>query len=119
MSGCHRKRDNDAPENQEANHRHRNRDDDPPAKLSYFEKRLSGNFIESAFTRDNTIVRAISNIDPVKSGVLLTTLDVQHVHKWAQDLTKLQRNLMPASNVFDPGILFYIYFKTKQIYIHV
>ena len=87
----HRKRDNDAPESQEANYRHRNRDDDPPAKLSYFEKRLSGNFIESAFTRDNTIVRAISNIDPVKSGVLLTTLDVQHVHKWAQDLTKLQR----------------------------
>jgi hypothetical protein len=40
---------------------------------------------------NSSIVRSISNIDPVKSGVLLTFLDIPHLYKWTQDLMQLQR----------------------------
>jgi hypothetical protein len=53
----------------------------------------SGNNSSSieSYHRENTFVRSVSNIDPTKSGVLLTYLDIIHVVKWYQDLRKLQK----------------------------
>jgi hypothetical protein len=43
------------------------------------------------YHRENTIVRSVADINPMKSGVLLTSLDISHVYKWYKDLIKLQK----------------------------
>jgi hypothetical protein len=59
---------------------------------SYFKKRLSSlQSIAEDSIRENTVVRSVANIDIVKSGILLTYLDISHLHKWTQDLIRLQR----------------------------
>jgi hypothetical protein len=59
---------------------------------SYFKKRLSSlQSIAEDSIRENTVVRSVANIDIVKSGILLTYLDISHLHKWTQDLMRLQR----------------------------
>jgi hypothetical protein len=59
---------------------------------SYFKKRLSSlQSIAEDSIRENTVVRSVANIDIVKSGILLTCLDISHLHKWTQDLIRLQR----------------------------
>jgi hypothetical protein len=59
---------------------------------SYFRKRLSGlqSVAEDSIV-ENTVVRTVANIDPVKSGILLTYLDIKQLYKWSQDLIRLQR----------------------------
>jgi hypothetical protein len=41
--------------------------------------------------RGSTYVRTMPSIDPVKSGVCLTFLDIPQVYKWSQDLIALQK----------------------------
>jgi hypothetical protein len=46
---------------------------------SYFKKRLSSlQSIAEDSIRENTVVRSVANIDIVKSGILLTYLDISH-----------------------------------------
>jgi hypothetical protein len=59
--------------------------------VSYFKKRLSNDTFMNIPTSGSTIVRSITNIDPQKSGVLLTYLDMQSIYKWQQDMRNLQK----------------------------
>jgi hypothetical protein len=75
------------PKHEEANFLHRN-DAETDAnrgnassettlpRTSYFRSRLSSESYMDIPTNDSTIVRSITNIDPVKSGISLTYLDV-------------------------------------------
>jgi hypothetical protein len=59
---------------------------------SYFRKRLSGlQSVAEESIKENTVVRTVANIDPVKSGILLSYLDIKQLYKWSQDLIRLQR----------------------------
>jgi hypothetical protein len=60
-------------------------------KESYFNRRLSSQAIKSLPRRDSNIVRTIANIDPIKSGILLSQLDILHVHKWSQEMELLDK----------------------------
>jgi hypothetical protein len=59
--------------------------------VPFYRRRLSVPTNVDPFHRENTIVRAVADIDPTKSGVLLTYLDLIHVYKWYKDLLKLQK----------------------------
>jgi hypothetical protein len=84
-----------------ANFRHRIHQENPtqsdlpiettPTVVPFYRRRLSAPTNVDPYRRENTIVRSVADIDPVKSGVLLTSLDLLHVYKWYQDLQKLQK----------------------------
>ncbi len=76
---------------EEADFRHQLKTVPEEEKLSYFKRRLSCNTFMNAPTAGSSIVRSIANIDPLKSGVLLTYLDMTAVFKWTQDMRQLQR----------------------------
>jgi hypothetical protein len=59
--------------------------------VPFYRRRLSAPTNVDPYRRENTIVRAVADIDPLKSGVLLTSLDLLHVYKWYKDLQKLQK----------------------------
>jgi hypothetical protein len=56
---------------------------------SYFQRRFSTS--STVLSTNSNIVRSIANIDPTKSGVCLTFLDIPHFYKWLQDLGQLQK----------------------------
>jgi hypothetical protein len=57
---------------------------------SYFDRHMSTNsFLEPPPSA--SIVRTMAPIDPAKSGVCLTYLDVSSVYKWTKELLTLQR----------------------------
>jgi hypothetical protein len=58
--------------------------------VPFYRRRSSVPTNVDPYHRENTIVRSVADIDPIKSGVLLTTLDTFHVYKWYKDLIKLQ-----------------------------
>ncbi len=84
---------------EDANFRHRfaesnelSSEERPRANTSsYYRSRLSSLGDINQPATNSAIVRSIINIDPTKSGVLLTVLDVPHVYRWIQDLEALQR----------------------------
>jgi hypothetical protein len=75
----------------DANFRHRyaaryDADDDISVESgnlqSYFRKRLSGlQSVAEESIKENTVVRTVANIDPVKSGILLSYLDIKQLYK--------------------------------------
>jgi hypothetical protein len=87
-------------QHEDANFRHRFTQDttqsDTPIETTspvvpFYRRRLSAPTNVDPYRRENTIVRAVADIDPLKSGVLLTSLDLFHVYKWYKDLQKLQK----------------------------
>jgi hypothetical protein len=60
-------------------------------RTSYFRSCLSSESYMDIPSNDSTIVRSITNIDPVKSGISLTYLDMPHIYKWSQDFVQLQK----------------------------
>jgi hypothetical protein len=91
-------------EYQDANFRHRCQErptstmqSDVPSEstaisaVPFYRRRLSGPTNVDPYHRENTIVRSVPDIDPAKSGILLTHLDISHVYKWYKDLIKLQK----------------------------
>jgi hypothetical protein len=82
---------------EDANFRHKDTmQSDLPSETTtpvvpFYRRRSSLPTNVDPYHRENTIVRSVADIDPIKSGVLLTTLDTFHVYKWYKDLIKLQK----------------------------
>jgi hypothetical protein len=59
--------------------------------VPFYRRRSSIPTNVDPYHRENTIVRSVPDIGPIKSGVLLSSLDISHVCKWYKDLIELQK----------------------------
>jgi hypothetical protein len=58
---------------------------------AYFRRRFSNDSFMDIPSAGSNIVRTVANIDPQKSGILLTYLDLKNIYRWMQDLVQLQK----------------------------
>jgi hypothetical protein len=111
---------------EDANFRHRfaesSSEERPQANAStFYRSRFSSIGEINQPATNSAIVRSITNIDPTKSGVLLTILDVPHVYRWIQDLEALQKKhiheVLPWTSFISRSISFRIaaFNDTKRI----
>jgi hypothetical protein len=58
---------------------------------AYFRRRFTSDSFMDIPAAGTNVIRSVANIDPQKSGILLTYLDLKTVYRWMQDLVQLQK----------------------------
>jgi hypothetical protein len=58
---------------------------------AYFRRRFTSDSFMDIPAAGTNVIRSVANIDPQKSGILLTYLDLKTVYRWMQDLIQLQK----------------------------
>jgi hypothetical protein len=58
---------------------------------AYFRRRFTNDSFMDIPSAGTNVIRSVANIDPQKSGILLTYLDLKTVYRWMQDLVQLQK----------------------------